>query len=276
VSTAKVETEEVVEVKEAAPSPGPLHDWKKGVMTIEGPILTYALLLFFGPQFTTDWRLVIAAIGFVPGLVLLTLYRTKIQGEVGWIPRDELNPLSLLALALSTAGLVTAVSLTIVPAMAQSTGPWALPVDRWLLLVIFLAVAIPFYHSGPLYLQRRWVAGERRTLFDFVFVLVEGSMLLVLASSTANLGFFVVWLLAIFGVHAAWLAYALTDGRENPPPATWLWLNLSMIVFLTTSAYFGFAASTLDFLLVLSIVTIGRTVVDYIVAWPLYLATKST
>ncbi len=248
--------------------------WVYGLASLFPIIVTYfsVLLLDRVGWVPSDalFRLSIFGLALLPSFVLLAIWRDRIQREYHPSARWEVGPLPLLYVGIASAAFVTALNVTILPSVTGTDAPAGIPVDRILLLVAFLATAVPFYHGAMAYLLREQRREGRDAIIDFVILLAEALILLMLAASSSEPSLFVGWLVGLLAIDSSWLAYTVLSKRPEPPPGVWFLLNVSTILFLVMVLSFGLVSTALSFLLLLAGVSVGRTVVDYAVAWPLY------
>jgi hypothetical protein len=218
-----------------------------------------------------DIKVSILGVGIVPAFLLLAKFRNKINSTelLPTLPMDNW-PLSLLYVSIASAGFVTSLTVSFPQPAAGSSQPLQIPTDHLLLFLSFLATAIPFYHGALTYMQRTASDAGRRTMFDFLLLLFEAFIMLVLSVSSSSPASFVTWLFILFAVDTVWMLVSLHDGRKDPPPAVWLYLNASMLFGLATAALLGVVQDDPIFLGTLAFVTVSRSIVDYMVAWPVY------
>ncbi len=205
--------------------------------------------------------------GAIVSLCLLALLRKTIDTKRPRArQRHEIEPLSLLYVSIASAAFVSAIS------FVTSSGMNALSIslERYLLFFAFLSTAIPFYHGALAYLQRIAADQAQRIMGDFLLLLAESFVLLLMSASYASPSYFVVLLLGLFILDTFWVFHALKDGRQDTPPAVWLYLSLIMIVYVGAAPILGVSLGSLEFLLGLTLVSLGRSTVDYIVAWSVY------
>jgi hypothetical protein len=219
--------------------------------------------------FSFDVKVLVVGIGIVPAFALLGAFRSRIDtAQVLAVPSLDIWPLSLLYVSIASAGFITSLTVSFMLSGAVNSQP-QFSAEHYLLFLAFLATAIPFYHGALTYLQRTADSGKR-TMVDFLALLTEAFIILVLSASSADPSLFVTWLFVLFTFDIGWLLFALSDHRKDPPPAVWLWLNISMSLFLIVGLLLGIVSGALAFLLMLALVSVGRSVVDYAVAWPVY------
>jgi hypothetical protein len=253
--------------------------WEYGLLGISATMAIYFVslgaggfgLLSNGVANIFDIKVGIFGVGMVPAFFLLAKFRHKINATqlLPTLPHDNW-PLSLLYVSIASAGFVTALSASFPQPTAGSNQSFQIPADHLLLFLSFLATAIPFYHGALTYMQRTASDVGRRTMFDFLVLLFEAFVILVLSVSSSSPLAFVTWLFILLAVDTLWMLVSLHDGRKDPPPAVWLYLNVSMLLCLATGALLGVVQDDAIFLSVLAFVTVGRSIVDYLVAWPVY------
>jgi len=262
----------------------PKRGWEYGLLGISLTMGIYFTtlgasgfgLLSNGVANIFDIKVGILGVGMIPAFFLLAKFRHKINASQ-LLPKLPLDnwPLSLLYVSIASAGFVTALTVSFPQPPAGSNQPFQIPVDHLLLFLSFLATAIPFYHGALTYMQRTASDVGRRTMFDFLVLLFEAFVILVLSVSSSSPLSFVTWLFILFFVDTLWMLISLHDGRTDPPPAVWLYLNVSMLLYVATGALLGVVQDDPTFLGVLAFVTVGRSIVDYLVAWPVYFPLRS-
>lgn len=150
--------------------------------------------------------------------------------------------------------------------------------------VAFIVTLIPFYHGALRHLDRTYVeSGGKQTrggalLADFLLLFAEACLLLILAVLLAAPGFFVWALATLFALDAIWgfaAHLAFTQDVGSKPEVKWAVLNLITTAVLAVCLFeLAFPPSALaanaSLLPVVAIVTIVRTVLDYVLCWGFY------
>lgn len=170
--------------------------------------------------------------------------------------------------------ITTALQSAFVPLAGQPRSPLdlvsAAPNEFWSLL-IFLSIAMPFYHGTSMFLVKIARQGikkgtEGKTFFDFIVLFVEASLLIAMGLTLNSFHAFTGWITLLIVVDASWLFISLAK-KDYSAPIEWLQLDIPFILFLVLLP--NFSSSELQFfaLLVLFIISVFRSVIDYKVAW---------
>jgi hypothetical protein len=146
----------------------------------------------------------------------------------------------------------------------------AAPNEFWSLL-IFLSIAMPFYHGTSMFLVKIARQGikkgtEGKTFFDFIVLFVEASLLIAMGLTLNSFHAFIGWITLLIIVDASWLFISLAK-KDYSAPIEWLQLDIPFILFLVL--LLNFSSSELQFfaLLMLFVISVFRSVIDYKVAW---------
>lgn len=151
-------------------------------------------------------------------------------------------------------------------------------------VISLLFTIVPFYHGANRYLDATYVTGERKAksealMLDFVAIFLEGLAFFALATLTQNTQAFFTLLAALFVFDAAWVGVtnltAITDEDRTPKYRSWAIINLLAAGFILLSIWsnvlnWQFWHTPTVTIIAVGIVTIARTVYDYISVWSFY------
>ena len=206
-----------------------------------------------------------------------TFEQTKEEIESSDERRTGQNPILILS---GIYGVVAGFAITIalqsafVPLGGQPRSPLDLvsaAPNELLSLFIFLSIAVPFYHGTSMFLVKIAREGikkgtEGKTLFDFVVLFVEASLLIAMGLTLSSFPAFTGWITLLIIVDASWLFISLAK-KDYSAPIEWLQLDIPFILFLILLP--GFSTVELQFvtLLILLAISVFRSAIDYKVAW---------
>jgi len=233
-------------------------------------LASFIVAIFVSSWLSEDEKIITITVGALAALAILVSSRKRMRVEAVEVPAMEIGPLSLLYVSLASAGLVTALNVGITPSTITGTIPLGSAVERLLLLVAFVATAIPFYHGALTYLHRTSINANRSTMVDFLVLMLEAFVILLLSTSSSSPILFVTWFASLSAIDVLWLVFALKGKRSDPPPAIWLYLNVVMFFFLLAALYLQVVSDSVTFLFALALTSVSRSVVDYTVAWRHY------
>lgn len=218
----------------------------------------------------TGLKVAITTAGVLPSFALLARFRKKLHEKLEYIASVHVGPLSLLYVGIATGGFVTSLTTAF-----REESPFAVSQTKFLMFLAFLTISIPFYHGALTYLQRKTSEVTKRTV-DFLFLLIEASVILLMSASVSAASVFVTWMGLLLAIDVIWLLIALSDKRVDPPPATWLWINLGTLLFIIISWFgFGIALDSIEFLSGLLVVSVARSITDYAGGWNVYFPTPT-
>jgi|GEM_PF-6616272 hypothetical protein len=246
------------------------HGWRYGALSIVLAFVVYFVAIFASGVLSPDGRVVIEATGACIAILVLAYSQRGVRNDVSEVPSMDIGPLSLLYVSIASAGFVTALTVAVTSSVATGTLPLSSEAERLLLLISFIATAIPFYHGALTYLHRTSINANRSTMVDFLALMFEALVILLLSTSSASPIPFVNWFSTLLGIDILWLLFALKGKRSDPPPGVWLYLNVIVFLFLLVGVYLNVVSDSLIFLSSLAIVAIFRSVVDYALAWSHY------
>ncbi len=187
------------------------------------------------------------------------------------------NPVLILS---GIYGVVAGFAITIalqsafVPLEGQPRSPLdlvsAAPNEFWSLL-IFLSIAVPFYHGTSMFLVKIARQGikkgtEGKTFFDFIVLFVEASLLIAMGLTLNSFHAFTGWITLLIIVDASWLFISLAK-KDYSAPIEWLQLDIPFILFLILLPNFSTVELQFVTLVILLAISVFRSVIDYKVAW---------
>ena len=191
--------------------------------------------------------------------------------------RSGQNPILILS---GIYGVVAGFAITIalqsafVPLGGQPRSPLDLvsaAPNELLSLFIFLSIAVPFYHGTSMFLVKIAREGikkgtEGKTLFDFVVLFVEASLLIAMGLTLDSFPAFTGWITLLIIIDASWLFISLAK-KDYSAPIEWLQLDIPFILFLILLPRFSTLELQFVTLVILLAISVFRSAIDYKVAW---------
>lgn len=135
--------------------------------------------------------------------------------------------------------------------------------SQFLIVLVFLVIAIPFYHGAMMYLvrTRELMASESKKgqLFHFGFLFTQAIIFLGIGISLGSLPTLIFLISFLMVIDSIWILVG--KWTNNPPPFGWLCLNLGFFasIILINFPYWPFGP--LEMLLIFAI---SRTIIDYV------------
>jgi hypothetical protein len=170
--------------------------------------------------------------------------------------------------------ITTALQSAFVPLEGEPQSPLDLVLafpNEFCSLLIFLSIAVPFYHGTSMFLVKIAREGikkgtEGKTFFDFVVLFVEASLLIAMGLTLNSFHAFTGWITLLIIVDASWLFISLAK-KDYSAPIEWLQLDIPFILFLILLPRFSTLEPQFVTLVILLAISVFRSAIDYKVAW---------
>lgn len=161
----------------------------------------------------------------------------------------------------------------------------AIESDQVYPFISLLFTIVPFYHGASRYLDVVYVFKERKIvqksalMIDFVILFTEGLIFFALSSLLSDIHLFFNLLGALLLLDTLWVAWtgfvATTSNADEkgwPKYFYWAFINLVTIVLYALSLYTNLWNTDFRNIIpiVLMVLTIARTIVDYTITWSFY------
>ncbi|VAV91333.1 hypothetical protein MNBD_ALPHA06-1425 [hydrothermal vent metagenome] len=166
---------------------------------------------------------------------------------------------------------------------AQATSLLPVSFEHLPQLGIFLVLIIPFYHGAVRHLFATYIEDASTSnikngalLADFVLFFIEGCFFVMMAGIIGNI-YTLTWVVAaLLLLDSVWgiIATIVFSGKKSLSAVTkWVIINLccvAVLIFLLLPYKENFAANPFGMSLIVLMVLLIRTVVDYTTSWGFY------
>lgn len=140
-------------------------------------------------------------------------------------------------------------------------------------LVAFLITIIPFVHGAILTTSRKWYKSQHLLAFVFfILVFIHAILFYLVALNIYNISLFILLLWIIMSLNSVWiLIQGIISCRKDIFVNEWFLLNFNTFAFLSVFVFvpanFDDVGKNFNLNLLILLVMISRSIIDYIVGW---------